>query len=1199
MNPLFPTAKTTELRSQTPQQRFNSQHEGDIRSRLLPASGWIAAFIAFFLISMHLSAQVTSGTIFGSVQDPTGAVIPGATITAAAPSLGITRKAVSSGNGTFSMPNLPAATYTLTVTATGFHSLVKNGVVLSSADQLNAGTFALTVGAQDTTVTVEADAGQLQIQADSGERSDLITGKQLNDIALNGRNVLDILRVVPGVSGAGSFGVSGTGGLTTYSVNGTRTNQHDFTIDGTSNVDSGDNGGTQVTINTDAISQVKLLNSNFAAEFGHAGGGSIIVTSRGGSNQFHGNAHFFHRNEGMDANDWVSDHNGIAQQKYRFNTFGYQIGGPVKRDKIYFFFSNEFYRQLLPGGLNTYRTPTSLERTGDFSQSVDSSGNPIQIYNPATGLQFTNNMITAAQETAAEAAATTQIQKIIDVYPLPNVSGNNTYNRQDPLSYTHPRAEYIGRGDYQITPGERLFARYIYNQDSITGPIGVFGLECLGNIEIPGGCSETQPGWNLSVDLTSTLSPTILNEVNVGPSVYVSRIQGVNGNITTGANGVSLPLLYPVSPSTSIPDLGFSGNGQNYPYTYFGATPWHQNNTTISANDNLTWSEHTHTFKFGASYERARKDQISYGNSNGQFSFSNLCTGSLACANSAGTNQGSPYASALLGYFSSFDQSSARPTGFFRYNQVEFYAQDTWQISNRLTLDYGVRFVYIPPQYDAMNQIALFTPSTYDPAAAVQITPGGSVVPGSGNPLDGMTFVSNGTLPKGGWDSTGIIPEPRVGFAYDPFGDHKGVIRGGFGTSHDREQGNLVFNTVFGNPALVETPTIPNATISSIATAAASNPGVLSGIYGADRSGQVPVVYSYSLGIQQEIGDGVTLDVAYVGTAGRHLVTARDLNAIPYGTTFTRAAQNPANFPGGVVPAVEPNLPPEYAAAGYSFSGIYAYQQNYLSPYKGYGQMEYYKFDGTSNYNSLQLSVQRRFSKGLTFGGVYTWSKTLTTSSADESFVDPFNPRKYSYGVANYDRRNIAAINYVYDVPNVGRLLRAPAWANSVTDGFQLSGLANMESGTPVVNAQYVPANQLTGGSQYSKTPPYFVGVDHRGNLLLPTIGAPDLGAPGSLRQGGFVTWDSSIFKNFNFGEAKKGRYLQLRGEFFNVLNHPNFTSRDYGANITLPTYNSSNGTFTPLSIAKDTNFGQPTGAFSPAGPGGPRVIQLAAKVYF
>jgi hypothetical protein len=579
----------------------------------------LSALLCLTLGAGRVAAQVTSGTILGSVQDATGAAIPGATVTATAPAVGITRTVTSSGNGTFSLPNLDGATYDVSVSAKGFQTTTKTGLVLSSADKLNAGVFKLAVGEATASVTVEADTGQQQLQANSGERSDLITGKQLNDIALNGRNVLDLLRVIPGVAGYfGNVGYSSTGGLTSYSVNGTRTNQHEFTIDGASNVDTGDNGGTQVTINTDAIAEVKVLTSNYQAEFGKAGGGSIIATSRGGTNDFHGNIHYFHRNDGLNANDWLSDHNHVAKIKFRLNTVGGQIGGPIVKDKLFFFYSNEFYRQLIPAGTTTYRTPTALERVGNFSQSVDSSGNPIQIYNPNTpGVQFINNTITPAQLTTAQAANFQQIEAILAQYPLPNVTNNNTYNRQDPLSYTDPRTEYIARVDYQLSKSERLFARYITNRENATGPFDVFGLECDSNLQFPGGCTKSQPAFNMSVDLTSTLRSNLLNEVNVGPSVYHTNIAGANGNISVGKNNINLPLLYPVPPTTSIPDFSFSGNGQSYPSTYLGATPWHQATTTIDANDNLTWVVRAHTMKFGAFYQRARKDQIAYGNSNG------------------------------------------------------------------------------------------------------------------------------------------------------------------------------------------------------------------------------------------------------------------------------------------------------------------------------------------------------------------------------------------------------------------------------------------------------------------------------------------------------------------------------------------------------------------------------------------------------
>jgi hypothetical protein len=1154
-----------------------------------------AGFLIAVLAALGLGAfaQLNSGTIFGTVQDATGAVIPGATVTAAAPALGVTRTVTSTGNGTFSMPNLPPGTYTIEVDAGGFEKLKKSGIILNPADNLNAGVFALKIGAATSTVEVTADTGQMQVQTNSGERSDLITGKQLNDIALNGRNVLDLMRLIPGVAGVGEFGASGTGGLDSYNINGTRANAHEFTLDGASNVDTGNNGGTHVTINTDAIAEVKVLTSNYQAEFGKASGGTISVTSRGGTNEFHGNAHYFHRNEGMDANDWVSNHNGTAKPLYRYNTEGYMIGGPIKKDKLFFFWSNEFYQQLVPGGLAQYRTPTALERQGDFSQSVDSGGDPLIIYNPATHAPYPGNKIDQSGLTPDQQNIFNQVQKVMNLYPLPNVTGNNSYNRQDPLSYSNPRSEYILRIDYQITPSERLFGRWIKNNQSTTAPIGQLGLPCDGELQIPGGCKNTQPGWNLSIDLTSTISPTMVNELSVGPSTYRGTTTDNNGNLSVGKNNINLPLLYPVTSTTPIPDFSFGGNGANYPWSYFGATPWYQANTTINVNDSFSWSKKAHTMKFGIFYQRNRKDQIAWGNFNSQFNFNNCATGDSGCSPASG----SPYASALLGYFQSFDQSSSRPIGYFRYNQFEFYAQDTWQISPRLTLDYGVRFVWIPPQYDDRNQIALFTPAAYDPAKAVGIDANGNIIPNSGNPLNGMTYAANGTLPKGGWDSRGIMPEPRLGFAWDPVGDHKGVLRGGFGMSHDREQGNLVFNTVFGNPKNVTTPSYSNGNIADIANQAANPAGVLNGIYGADRRGQVPTVYSYSLGMQREIGGGFSYDIAYVGTTSRHLVTARDLNTIPYGTTLTAAAQNPANFPGGVVPAVEPNLPPEYAAAGYKFSGQYAYPQNYLSPFKGYGQMEYYEFNGTSNYNSLQASLQRRFSKGLTMGATYTWSKSMTTASEDEDFQDPFNPRLYSYRVADWDRTNVAALNYVYDLPSVTRRFGGPHWLSYVTDDFQLSGFSNFMTGTPTRVPFWVPANQLTGGSQWSKVPPAYLGLDAGGRPVLPTIGVPYKGTPEKLREGGMQTWDMSLFKNFPLGEHKE-RYIQLRGEFFNVFNHPNIQARDYGASLTLPSYN-GDGTYTPESIQKSSTFGQPTSAYSPTGPGGPRVIQLGAKVYF
>lgn len=1171
-----------------------------------------ASLLFLLLCSAALPAQVTSGTIFGRVKDPSGAYIPQASITVTSPAIGVTRTLQTSATGDFVVPNLPAGTYTIAVEAPGFKSLQTAGVILTAAGSVNTGDLVLQVGAAAQSVNVIAEAGQLQLQTDSGERSDLVTGKQLNDLALNGRNVLDMVKLIPGVVSAVDGSSSGTGQLDGFNVNGTRANQHEFTIDGASNVDTGNNGNTHVTINPDAIAEVKVLTSNYQAEFGKAGGAQVEVTTKSGSNQLHGNARFFHRNEGLNANGWFNNHTVPVTPipLYRYNYFGYQLGGPVlipgtslnkNRDKLFFFWSQEFYRQLVPSAqIDTFRTPTALERAGDFSQSLDGNGSPLTIYNPATGLPFPGNKIDPNSLTPAQRNIFNEISKVMSLYPLPNVSGNNSYNYAAPLSYNNPRREDIIRVDYQVTEKNRFYGRWINNAQTTTTPMSTGDLACMGQLQIPGGCLNEQPSWNLSLDLVSTLRPNLLNEASIGPSVIRSSTVGANGNLSVGNNNINLPLLYPVPPTTSIPDMGFQGNNNlNYPWSYFGANPWYQANTTINVNDNLSWVKQNHTLKFGIFYQRNRKDQIAWGNSNGQFTFNN-CATSADPANCPNTS-GMAYASALLGEFSQFGQSSSRPIGYFRYNQLEFYAQDTWVATPRLTLNYGMRFAWIPPQYDAQNQIALFVPSRYDPATAVKIAADGSIIPNSGDPLDGIGYSNQGTLPKGGWDSRHIMPEPRLGFAYDLIGDHKTLLRGGFGTSHDREQGNLVFNTVFGNPVNVVSPTVYNGNILDISSLPQAAPGVLSGIYGADTTGKVPVVYSYSLGVQHDLGEGTTFDIAFVGTQSRHLVTARDLNAIPFGTTFTRAAQDPANFPGGVVPAVEPNLPPEYAAAGYSFSGQYAYTTNYLVPYKGYGQMEYYQFDGTANYNSLQASLQRRFSHGLTFGVVYTWSKTLTTANADEDFQYTQFTRQLDYRPASWDRTHVLAINYVYDLPKVTKHFGGPKWLSYITDNYQLSGITNFMTGAPLGDyptngsmAIWVEGNLLTGSDQWGKLPPAWIGLDNTGNLMLPTIGRPFIGSRGDLRGGGMQNWDMSLFKNIPLG-ANESRFLQLRLEAFNVFNHPNFQDKYVSANLTLPSCDSTG--CTPMSISKGDNFGQWASQYS--GVGGPRVLQLAVKLYF
>ncbi|HMB82758.1 MAG TPA: carboxypeptidase regulatory-like domain-containing protein [Terriglobales bacterium] len=1171
---------------------------------------------AITLIASPALAQVTSGTIYGAVKDSTGAMIQDATVTIANPANGITRTVVTGGDGAFVAPNLLPGTYTITVAAKGFKKLDSSGFVLNAADKLNAGELVLTVGAASQEVNVTADAGQIQLQSNSGERSDVITSKQLNDVAMNGRNVLDYMKLIPGVISSFSGAVSGTGGADAFNINGTRANQHEFTIDGASNIDTGNNGGTHVTVNTDAIEEVKILTSNYQAEFGRAAGGQIAVTTKSGNNQWHGNGRFFHRNESLNANEWFANKNGTPIAKYRYNYIGYQVGGPIKKDKLFVFWSQEFYRQFVPlNGTAQFYTPTVLERQGDFSQSVvpGPQSNPVPIPVQISGPGITNNKIDPS-------LINPQVQTILNLFPKPNVSGfgfnGQSYNFSEALSAHDPRREDILRVDYQLNSKNRLYGRWVHNSDTKTSPFvpfpGPFGIfACSSLIQFTGGCVQQHPGWNFSANLVSTITPALLNEFSVGPSHTLSIAESVNGNVSRGKNGLdNLQLLFPLTSDQSIPDLGFDFAGANVslPGSYLGGTPWKQANTTINVNDNLTWVRHNHTFKAGMFYQRSRKDQPAWGNINGQFSFNVASTSGGTCPTD--TQCGDPFASALLGEFNGFSQSTARPLGKFRYNQLEFYVQDTWKVTSRLTLDYGVRFAWIPAQYDANNQIALFDPGSYNPANAVTIDPNsGNIIPADGgDPLNGMRFTKNGQLPTGGWDSRGIMPEPRLGFAFDLLGDHKTILRGGVGMMHDRTQGNLIFNTVFNNPALVQTANVSSGNIVDLPTLQSSfGTGVLGNILGASRDGKVPTVYSFSLGVQHEIGRGTTLDLAYVGTMSRHLVTSRDINAAPYGAAFSKDVQDPncvdnqnppqPVFPGGVVPDVQPGLQPEYAAAGFSFNGFctfgyHNFTSAFLVPYKGYGQIAYLEFNGTSNYNSLQVSLQRRFSKGLTFGAVYTWSKSLATAGSDQDTQDPFNAL-LDYRAAPWDRTHVFAANYVYDLPGLAKHFGGPKWLSYVTDHYQLSGVTQLMTGTPndFNNGFGFPPGSVTGSDQYGAIP-FYLSLDRAGNPVLPTIGSPGRGSRDTLRTGGMQNWDMSLFKNIPMGE----RYsIQLRLEAFNAFNHPNFNDKNFGVNVTGPwAYASPTD---PLTITKNGNWGTNSDTYS--GAGGFRVVQLGAKFYF
>src|SRR5262249_52326822 len=436
--------------------------------------------------------QSTSGSITGTVKDNAGAPVADASVLVTNPATNLTRKVTTNSVGVFTATQLPPGNYTIAVEKGGFKKFEKTNVILNAIDLVNAGDFTLDVGAVTDTVTVTADAGRMEIQSETGERSGLVTGTQLKELAINGRKYHDFLKTLPGViTGTVTSGAtaSSTGSLGSFNVNGTRSNQKELTVDGSSNIDTGNNVDTHAALNPDAIAEVKVLTSNFQAEYGRAGGAFISVVSKSGTKEFHGVGRFFHRNDGLNANNYFRDANQTdafrnngksARALYRYNTEGYEIGGPIwlpflgfnkEKNKLFFYWNQEWYQQFVPEGARNIRVPTQAERNGDFSQTKDNVGNQIFVRDPL----LTGNC-NATDQTACfrDGGVLNKIpanrffssgQAILNLYPAPNVTGRDDFNYTSSVSTLYPRREDTLRVDYNITDRTRLSARYTNNKE--------------------------------------------------------------------------------------------------------------------------------------------------------------------------------------------------------------------------------------------------------------------------------------------------------------------------------------------------------------------------------------------------------------------------------------------------------------------------------------------------------------------------------------------------------------------------------------------------------------------------------------------------------------------------------------------------------------------------------------------------------------
>jgi hypothetical protein len=1133
-----------------------------------------------------MRAQNVSSSVKGTVTDPSGAVVAGANCALINDATGQSTTAPTQSDGGFVFATVLPGSYKLTVTATGFKALTVEKIQVTAAELRTLGTLTLNVGESKETITVTGETAALQLA--SAEKSGLVTGSQLGEIAIKGRDLMSFLSTIPGVvdvgGGAGREALDPNGGVN-ITINGNDSAQKNVTVDGMNVVDTGNNTGMHYEPNMDAVAEVKVLTSNYQAEYGRQGGGAITMVTKGGSQGFHGSAYDYYRHESLNANDFFANRTGTSKPPYRYRVTGYSIGGPLyipktfnkAKEKVFFFFSEEFGGIKLDRGYRTTNMPTALERKGDFSQSLDTAGNLIVIKDPTTGLAFPGNVIPTNRINAKG-------QAVLNQYPLPNFvdpdpKGRLLANYKDSAQSPYPKRQEIWRTDINLTSKLRFYYRGVNNFDEQANYYGNWpsGSANFKLVQTKYGL----PAWGHVGSLTWTISPTFISETSFGIDQNGIDLGILDTAPVQRAKWGNLPKWYSIAAlegvvdPTLAPNIVFGGQPTSPPGMLGSNLPWKNISRNWPFIQNLTKILGSHQVKFGAYIEFIRKSDPTPSNYTGTYNFARNTL------NPNDTNDA--YSNALLGNLNQYSEASARPITMSHMWSDEFYIQDNWRITRRLTLDYGLRFYHWGPAWDEGMRQATFVPVLWDPKQAPSLyMPAinaagkrvardpisgallstdvlvGKFVPGSGNFLNGIGIGGKTPgVPRGIEKYPALVPAPRFGFAWDVFGNGNTAVRGGFGVGHSRVSTGVQLDMGAVPPA-VYTPVSYYGNIDTLA----SDAGALGPFTFRSMLGEVKLStqMSFSLGVQQRV-KSIALEVSYVGTQSRHLYATTSMNPIPLFSHFDPANQDPTRA-GSVM------------------------LDDFLRPYRGVGNVTLSMPQMSTNYNSLQVSASRRLGSGLQFGLAYTFSKALGATVTNPYF----NTHYWSYGPLSLDRSQNFVFNYIYDVPKLGRRMNSKA-LGIVTDNWQISGITSMIAGSPftpgfsttdgaditgsAVGARIV----VTGDPKLSKSDKSFYRVFDTSVWGRPAKGTFGNAAGGLLRGPGINNWDLAISKRFPLG--KESRNLTFRSELFNAFNHTQFS----GVNST--------ASFNPAGVQTNALFGSYSSSRAP------RIVQFSLRLAF
>ncbi|HKG15791.1 MAG TPA: carboxypeptidase regulatory-like domain-containing protein [Pyrinomonadaceae bacterium] len=1167
-------------------------------------------------------SQDTTGSIVGHVTDSTGAAVKGATVTVMDAERNVVVRTVTTGDeGEYSVTPLPVGNYSVTIEAPSFKKSVQTGVKVD-VGQRRTSDASMEVGDVSEVVTVEA--APIAIELTTPSVSTVVTGAQARELSVNNRNFVQLVTLAPGVTNdladqvyVGTTNPAGQANTINISVNGARSSQNTFTVDGADITDRGSNLTIQTYPSIDSISEFKVLRSLYPAESGGSGGGQVNIVTRSGTDAFHGVLYEFVRNERLNANDFLTNSlvnppfgrdpsNGKARRApFRYNNYGFTIGGPVylpnfgegsyrgyfKRMKRTFFFFSEEQRKDIRYVTLTSSVPDANLRQGIFPI-------PVCLTYNAAGTTCTEVLPanTPLPANRVNSAARAYLDNIYNKLPLPNQANFGLVSAARNVSDFR---QEILKLDHSFS--DNWSANYRYEADKIP-TLDANSLFSSGGSLAGVSTTETDsPGRTHTLQTAYTLSSNAVLEGRYTHAygAILSHNVGLLALQNFGSNPVRLAF-----PNTRDRVTSISGNGFGA-LTSFG--PYDNFSTKDEWGSSLSYVLGGHTLKFGGEYSRYRKNENALigdatGANQGLFNAFNATLPAGVAATGVNPNL-QRWANFLVGNAQTFVQGSADYTADFRQSNIEAYVQDEWRFRNNLTIYYGVRYSRFGQPSDKNGRLSNFIPSLYNPADAPRVTGAGNRVAGSGNFCNGMIVNAQNLQTLGDcrpavspWGDK-IVPTsdkdfaPRVGLAWDPFGTGKTSIRTGYGIYHEQVLAGFAEQIIGTNPPYLQNLTVSNTSLSNpVSDPTIPVSAAASTIRAIDPEWHTPYMQHWSLDWQQQLARDTVLSVGYYGSKGTHLIGITEINEIPPGLAINSrcvTGTNTRQTPGA--PTVQCQVP---GTAFTSSAGTNILDQ--LRPYQGYRSITMLQPRYNSNYHSLQFQATSRFSRDSQLQVAYTWSKNLTDEQNDRTNApqNSFDIRS-EYSRAALDRRHVFTLNYIYELPFYRD---QKGFAGKLLGGWETTSIITAQSGLPftVVTSSFDASGlgnvtALVAGNRPNVVCDPNANAPHSleawfntacFQLNPPTNATNVSNTPGNSPRGvvnGPPTYrvDFSLFKNFRFGENLS---LQLRGEAFNVFNHTNFRSF-----VGVP--NSLNVT--------SVNFGR-IGTVRD-----PRTIQLGAKFYF